>query len=288
MRAVAAAALDSCSSLVSEHCSLRDVWKNYNESHVLHRTVDHADHYQLHMPPRHGTGHVRLMEIGVQSGGSARTWKQWYGERLYYVGVDIEPQCMRSQSSDESIFVEIGSQTNETFLMDVCKRHGPFDVIIDDGAHRPEMIIASLRALWPHTECMNNKSLYAIEDMQTMVMPKYTANPRDMYDIVGEAFWSMHHHWAYISPYSGSMAKYGVGLTQHPVFRDLVSAVYAYDSIAFFQRSRKPKPRELQLGRDGFGYGMGHPTKQSQSQKLLKGAKSHVLGGPIGSTAEPT
>ena len=225
---------------------------------------------------------VKLLEIGIQSGGSARAWKQWFGERLDYTGIDIEPSCRRTQSLTENIKVEIGSQLNETFLHRVCKQHGPFDVIIDDGAHRAEMMIASLKALWPSSACMADKALYVIEDMQTMVMKKYAGSPSEIYDIVGEAFWSMHYHWAYVSPNSGSMARYGLprgpsrageakGLYQHPIFKDLVSAVHAYDSIAFFQRGKKPKPVEIRRGSDGLNYGKGHPNVQVKLAALGAG-----------------
>ena len=60
----------------------------------------------------------------MQSGGSARTWKQWYDDALYYVGVDINPRTKRTESAKESVFVELGSQMNESFLAAVCARHG--------------------------------------------------------------------------------------------------------------------------------------------------------------------
>ena len=282
-----AAPAEQCSRIVADTCDIRQLWLDYNESHLLHRTIDHADHYQTHLPPRTGSGMVKLLEIGIQSGGSARAWKQWFGERLDYTGIDIEPSCKRTQSLTENMKVEIGSQMNETFLQQVCKQHGPFDVIIDDGAHRPEMMIASLKALWPSSACMADKALYVIEDMQTMVMKKYASTPSDMYDIVGEAFWSMHYHWAYISPTSGSVARYGLPrgppkagepkpLVQHPIFKNLVSAVHAYDSIAFFQRGKKPKPREVSRGSDSIGYGKGHPNNQHRHQAGLAAARKGI------------
>ena len=267
--------------------SLRQLWLDYNESHRLHRLLDHADHYEQHLPPRRGNGTLKLLEIGVQSGGSARAWKQWYRDRLYYVGVDIEPNCTRTARHAENIFVEIGSQTNASFLQHVCRKHGPFDVIIDDGAHRAPMMIMSLRALWPYSECMNEPSLYVIEDMQTMVIPFYTANPREMYDIVGEAFWAMHHHWAgWHKRANRSDAGYGgLGVRVHPVWRDLVAGVHAYDSIAFFERQRKARPIEFSRGKSGLKYGKGHPINQKKKADSWRGKPEIKLSD--GSIASP-
>ena len=64
---------------------------------------------------KHMGAELRMLEIGVQSGGSARTWKRYYGTALYYVGVDISPATRRSHSPSEKIFVEIGDQGNARF-----------------------------------------------------------------------------------------------------------------------------------------------------------------------------
>jgi hypothetical protein len=267
---------DVCTIQTETTCDLRDLWLNYNESHLLHRILDHADHYQAHLPPRHGEGKVKLLEIGIQSGGSTRAWRQWFGDRLMYVGIDVEPGCKRSESLAEDLHVEIGSQLDEKFLLSVCSKYGPFDVIIDDGAHRPEMIIKSLATLFPGNECMYEKGLYVIEDMQTMVMPKYAKAPRDMYDIVGEAFWSMHWHWAYVTKLTGlSAANYTdgqrKGLMQHPIYKNHVRALHAYDSITFIVRGNSTKPLEIHRGKDGIAYGKGHPMAQRVAGQAGRG-----------------
>ena len=175
--------------------SLAHLWDNYNESLGLHRLLDDADDYERHLPPREGSTPLRMLEIGVQSGGSARTWKQWYGSRLTYVGVDVNSHCRRTQSPSERIWVEIGSQSNATFLEGVCRKYGPFDIVIDDGAHRPETIRASLQTLFPAAaRCMKLPSLYVIEDTETMMMSRYQptlGSAREYTDILAEAFWAM-------------------------------------------------------------------------------------------------
>lgn len=266
-----------------ESCALRQLWLDYNESHAIDRIFDHAGHYQKHLPARSGAGPVRMLEIGVQSGGSARAWKQWFGPRLYYAGVDVEPRCKRTESPAEGLFVEIGSQLNATFLHEVCRKHGPFDVIIDDAAHRAEFIVASLRALWPTELCMKSRGLYVVEDTETMVAgPKFHASPADMYNIVGEAFWSMHHLWATVSASGKSTANFGGdGQALHPIFKDLVSAVYAYPTIFFLERGRTPKSREERRGWDVIPYGRGAPLQQRRKQEAQRRKNGRLSRKPL-------
>lgn len=247
--------------------SLGELWRTYNESHGIHRVLEDAVYYERHLPPRVGSTSLRLLEIGIQSGGSARAWKHWYGDRLYYAGVDVEPKCKRTESPAENMWVEIGSQYNQTFLSQLCKKHGPFDIVIDDGAHRPEAIRASLKAIFPaDSACMRIPSLYVIEDMQTMVMSRYQRvqnSPQDMLDIVGEAFWSMHA--AYYDVVGWRKNAYGANHSSHPIFERLASEVHLYDSIAFIVRDHKKGKRgngEVHRGNSFIGYGAGHPRKQ--------------------------
>ena len=247
---------------------LREQWLGYNETYGLDRWLEYADVYERHLPAPCADaerGSFKLLEIGVQSGGAARAWKQRYGHQLYYTGIDIEPTTRRAHSPDENIHVEIGSQADADFLLRVCRKHGPFDVVIDDGSHRPVHMWASLAAIWPHNACMRAHSVYVVEDTHSMVMPRAflaaCEAPHDIYDLAGEAFWSIHSHWAY-----GGAARYPDGASHHPIFKQLVRAVYAYDSILVLARGPPPRPRMTMVkrGQDFIAYGQGSPPKQLQ------------------------
>jgi len=43
------------------------------------------------------------------------------------------PNC--KQYEEDNISIEIGSQEDNVFLLDVMREHGPFDMILDDGSH---------------------------------------------------------------------------------------------------------------------------------------------------------
>lgn len=152
------------------HRSLVDVWTNYDEAPLLDHWVEYAEHYEENFPTPDGRTPLKMLEIGVQSGGSARAWKQFYGAPLTYVGIDINPPCKRTESPAEKIFVEIGSQLDGTFLRGVCAKHGPFDMVIDDGGHTANMMNYSLRTIWSTEGCLTPRAVYTIEDMHTGAM----------------------------------------------------------------------------------------------------------------------
>jgi len=163
---------------------LLDMWVNYNESHYLDHWLEYADHYQYHLeklaaertPPISPRHKVKLLEFGVQSGGSARLWKQYYGESLYYVGFDIDPRCKRTESPAENMFVEIGSQLDTHKILAACHKHGPFDVVIDDGGHTTAMMQTALDTIFLNDKCMKQDSLMVIEDMHDDVEAMDTNN----------------------------------------------------------------------------------------------------------------
>ena len=98
-------------------------------------------------------------------------WKTYFsGKNLHYVGMDIEKNCKRFEDEERNVFIRIASQASENDLIKICKDHGPFDFIVDDGGHSYEMMKTSIETLFSSDLCMAVQSLYVIEDMHTMVM----------------------------------------------------------------------------------------------------------------------
>ena len=123
------------------------------------------------MGKRDNSQEFRMLEIGVSQGGSLEVWKRYFsGKNLYYVGMDIEKNCKRFEDEERNVFIRIASQASENDLIKICKVHGPFDFIVDDGGHSYEMMKTSIETLFPSDLCMKAQSLYVIEDMHTMVM----------------------------------------------------------------------------------------------------------------------
>jgi hypothetical protein len=87
-------------------------------------------------------------------------WKEFF-PRGDIVGIDIHD---KSSLVEERITILQGDQSDGVFLADVGSRHGPFDIIVDDGSHVCEDVIASFRSLFHQ---LAEDGIYAIEDLQT-------------------------------------------------------------------------------------------------------------------------
>ena len=117
-------------------------------------------HYERHLPAYRDRP-IKLLEIGVRFGGSLKLFKQYLHPDSAVVGIDIEDRCRIYERNDTP--VEIGDQGDEEFLASVVEKHGPFDVIIDDGSH----LSHHQRGSWQYLfrEGLNDGGLYIVEDV---------------------------------------------------------------------------------------------------------------------------
>ena len=141
----------------------------------LHRTDDKVmtkmDHYldvyhRLLAPWR--SQDISFLEIGIWKGGSIKMWQDYFGAESRLTFLDIDPACKAFEVP--GLTVEIGDQSDGIFLQDVATKHGPFDIIIDDGGHKMHQQIASFNALWPR---LSDGGLYVVEDTHTSYWPGF-------------------------------------------------------------------------------------------------------------------
>ena len=103
---------------------------------------------------------VRLLEIGVQNGGSLEIWARYLPAGSNIVGVDIDPD-VASLVFGDNIDIHILDAGNAA---DIRKVFGEdmFDIIVDDGSHRSDDIIATFRNLFGN---LSEGGVYIIEDL---------------------------------------------------------------------------------------------------------------------------
>jgi len=126
--------------------------------------------YQRHLKRFRRSRPITLLEIGIASGASLRMWSEYFPKGMI-VGIDIDDR--RVDAPRVQTFQ--GSQQDPPFLDSVIDRVGPPDVIIDDGSHVGEHIVASFTTLWPR---LADGGLYVIEDMHTAYDPEFGGGPR--------------------------------------------------------------------------------------------------------------
>ena len=116
--------------------------------------------YERFFQPRRQEA-LRILEVGVLSGASLSVWEEYF-PRAQIVGADISPAARMFERA--RVAIEIIDQSSLEDLARLAARHGPFDIIVEDGSHMWEHQITTLRALFPFVRA---GGLYIVEDLQT-------------------------------------------------------------------------------------------------------------------------
>ena len=118
--------------------------------------------------------HFKFLEIGLGCGmqygpgASAALWKTLFtgcDSEIWFAEFDAKCVAEHKKTGKLDGFnILVGDQANATTVSSwVVESKGKFDVIIDDGGHRNEMILTSFKYLWP---TVNPGGLYFMEDLQ--------------------------------------------------------------------------------------------------------------------------
>jgi len=131
--------------------------------------TDKAFHHVYTHRYESALGHLRdkpitLLELGIggddnpQAGGqSLRMWAQYFTNGDI-IGLDLYPKTVQVP---DNVTMYAGSQDDPQVLSNIHRRHGDFDVIIDDASHISSLTITSFQQLWPH---LKPGGFYIVED----------------------------------------------------------------------------------------------------------------------------
>lgn len=123
------------------------------------RQIDKWEHYfpiyEKHFARFRGKS-PRVLELGVDHGGSLQLWKRYFGHGAEIIGVDIDPTTEFSEPQIKTYVIDQVSPIIADF--------GPFDIVIDDGSHQAEHQVLSFEYLWPRCT-----GVYLIEDCHSVL-----------------------------------------------------------------------------------------------------------------------
>ena len=136
----------------------------------------YTTYYTRHLQARRRA--VRsVLEIGVggytspTSGGeSLRMWRTYFPNAEIY-GLDIDKKDL---PAEDRITVLQGDQGDQAFLRGLAEQFGPFDLVVDDGAHVGSLQEASFDALFP---TLPSGAFYVIEDLSTAYSEDWEGGP---------------------------------------------------------------------------------------------------------------
>jgi hypothetical protein len=172
---------------------------------LFHRTVGkHAakwhgylQHYDRHFEGLKGQP-LRILEIGIQAGGSLEIWAEYFKEAKLIIGCDIDSACGDLHYADPRIKVLIGDINTVQTLQSLAAITDTLDIVIDDGSHHSNDIIRSFAMLFP---CLADGGTYLIEDLHCSYWENYGGglhNPfsaisffKKIVDIVNRPVWGM-------------------------------------------------------------------------------------------------
>jgi hypothetical protein len=92
---------------------------------------------------------IRLLEIGIQNGGSLEIWSRYFQEGERFVGCDIDPACGALTYEDPRISVIIGDANEALTRAAVLECSAAYDIVIDDGSHRSGDIVKAFANYFP-------------------------------------------------------------------------------------------------------------------------------------------
>ena len=129
------------SNIGKDNKSLKEIFNQIEIS--IHKWENYFKIYEHYLEKYRGKN-PRLLEIGVQYGGSLKMWEKYFinGE---INGIDINPDCKKLE--DNNIKIYIGSQNDKKFLKEFADSVEDLDIIIDDGGHTMEQQLNSFKIL---------------------------------------------------------------------------------------------------------------------------------------------
>jgi SAM-dependent methyltransferase len=103
---------------------------------------------------------LRILELGIDGGGSLQLWEQYFPNASLILGVDIDLGLCRVEQNQKIRLIEGDLSKLETY--NNIKMYGGFDLIIDDGSHQADDIIIAFGNLFP---ILKEDGYYSIENL---------------------------------------------------------------------------------------------------------------------------
>lgn len=146
-------------SFEKEFNPLREYFQDNDNGNGIFKWEHYFDAYHTHFK-KFINKEVKILEIGIHSGGSLDMWRSYFGNKCSVYGIDIEEACKVYANDHTSIFV--GDQEDRTFWNNFFEEVGTIDIIIDDGGHTTEQQRVTFEEVLP---MLNPGGIYLCEDV---------------------------------------------------------------------------------------------------------------------------
>jgi SAM-dependent methyltransferase len=113
---------------------------------------------------------IRLLEVGVQNGGSLQIWAKYFANAQKIVGCDINPDCAQLEFDDPRIALVLGDVKDATLREQILRHSEVYDIIIDDGSHLNADMIKTFQFFYSR---LAPGGIYVIEDLHCSYWAKW-------------------------------------------------------------------------------------------------------------------
>ncbi|WP_167448930.1 class I SAM-dependent methyltransferase [Mesorhizobium hawassense] len=141
---------------------------------------------------------VRILEIGVQNGGSLEILARYFPQAAMIVGCDIDPTCGTLRFDDDRIAVVVGDVNDDETERRIVGLAEQFDIVIDDGSHRSADIIRAFARYFPYVA---QTGMYIVEDLHCSYWRDYEGGLYDplsslsffkrLVDVINNEHWGL-------------------------------------------------------------------------------------------------
>jgi len=184
----------------------------------------------------------RLLEIGIQNGGSLALWAKYFPNAKHIVGCDIDPACKVLAYDDARIRIVSADANSPEAMRQLDSISDAFDIVIDDGSHVPRDVIASFLNYFPR---LSPGGVYVAEDLHCDYLAKYDGGILEPYTatnffvclvkLMGRTYWRDQ-----LPPKDFAKPFFGGGALPRFVKEDWIESITFLDSLVVVRRALTP------------------------------------------------
>lgn len=207
---------------------------NAVEGRSVQKHTNYFRIYDRYLAPFRGK-RPRILEIGVQHGGSLQMWQRFFDHDVELIGVDILEQCKRFEEGNVQIY--IGDQSDKSFLRELSRSIGEVDVIIDDGSHINRHQIDTFEELFYNN--LKIDGFYICEDCHTSYWPRYGGGYRNAKSFI-----------EFSKTLSDKINAWAAGSRKLPVDKATrsIRSVNFYTSVVVIEKGEMTRPQHVEAG----------------------------------------
>jgi hypothetical protein len=113
---------------------------------------------------------LKLLEIGIQNGGSLEIYSKYFHNAQKILGCDINEKCRDLFYDEPNIEVIVGDANSYDTFKKITE-NSKFDIIIDDGSHTSSDIIKTFCLYFNE---LNDGGIFIIEDLHCSYWRKFS------------------------------------------------------------------------------------------------------------------